>query len=158
MASVIGGEPALIGSLFELIELNRDTVEALAAALARLSRPSDRSRLALFMEDHERHLDELFALARELGVRLDEGPGDLCPRLTRGKLLNHGILGDGVILGAMQTNEEDACAAYERASFSGDLPERARAVLERGLAVERRHRDWIAEQLDAREGLLLLPL
>jgi rubrerythrin len=157
MASVIGGEPALIGSLRELIELNRDAVEALAAALARLSRPGDRSRFSVFLEDHERHLTELTELARELGVR-PEGPGELRPRPTRGKLLNHGIMGDRVILEAMQTNEEDACTAYERAAYSDALPPRARALLKQSLSVERRHRDWITEQLEAREGLLLLPL
>ncbi len=46
MASVIGGEAPFIGSLTELIELNWSTVDALAAALSRMSRPGDKSRLA----------------------------------------------------------------------------------------------------------------
>lgn len=156
MASVIGGEAAFIGSLTELIELNWSTVDALAAALSRMSRPGDKSRLASFLHDHERHLEVLAALAHELGEPPVES--GLRPKL-KSKALTNGMVGDRAILEAMRHYEEDSCAAYERMiSFREGLSERARDVLRHSLAVERRHRDWFSEQLDSRQGLLLLPL
>lgn len=156
MASVIGGEAAFIGSLTELIELNWSAVDAFTAALARMSRPGDKSRLASFLSDHERHLDELADLVQELGAPPIETP--IRPKLTA-KALTNGVIGDRAILEVMRHHEEDSCAAYERMILSRDgLTERARDVLRSALAVERRHRDWFLEQLDARQGLLLLPL
>lgn len=156
MASVVGGEAAFIGSLNELIELNRYAVDAFTAALPRVSRPGDRSRLASFLEDHERHLDDLNALARELGAP----PNGAHPKpKLKSKALTNGIVGDRLILEVMRHHEEDGCAAYERLSASREgISERASAVLKQGLLLERRHRDWLMEQLDARQGLLLLPL
>ncbi|KYF62499.1 ferritin-like domain-containing protein [Sorangium cellulosum] len=156
MASVIGGEAAFIGSLAELIELNWSAVDALAAALARMSRPGDKSRLASFLKDHERHLEELAAMAHELG----EPPLDTAVRpKLKSRALNHGIVGDRAILEAMRHYEEDSCAVYERMLASREgLSDRARDVLRQSLAVERRHREWFSEQLDSRQGLLLLPL
>ncbi|MGK3986142.1 ferritin-like domain-containing protein [Sorangium sp. So ce136] len=156
MASVIGGEAAFIGSLTELIELNWSAVDALRAALARMSRPGDKSRLASFLKDHERHLEELSAIAHELGDPPAESA--VRPRL-KSRALTNGIVGDRAILEAMRYCEEDSCAAYERMIASRDgLSDRARDVLRQSLAVERRHREWFSEQLDSRQGLLLLPL
>ncbi|KYF84544.1 ferritin-like domain-containing protein [Sorangium sp. So ce296] len=156
MASVIGGEAAFIGSLTELIELNWSAVDALRAALSRMSRPGDKSRLASFLSDHERHLEELAALAHELGDPPVESA--VRPKL-KSKALTNGMAGERAILEAMRHYEEDSCAAYERMISSREgLSDRARDLLRQSLAVERRHREWFAEQLDARQGLLLLPL
>ncbi|AUX46278.1 hypothetical protein SOCE26_077830 [Sorangium cellulosum] len=156
MASVIGGEAAFIGSLTELIELNWSAVDAFAAALPRMSRSGDRSRLLSFLTDHEHHLDDLAALAHELGSPPLETPTR--PKL-KSKALTNGIVGDRAILEAMRCYEEETCAAYERTLLSREgLSDRARDALRQALAVERRHRDWFVEQLDARQGLMLLPL
>jgi hypothetical protein len=157
MASVIGGEPAFLGSLNDLIELNRDMVEVIVWALSRVDRPGDRSLLTSFLEDHERHLQALSALARELGGC----PGaavEARPRPVKGRMPSGWLVGDRAILEAMKAIEEDACSAYERAASREGLPEGTRKVLEESLKIERRHRDWVEEQLDARQGLMLLLL
>ena len=52
----------------------------------------------------------------------------------------------------MKTNEKDTTIAYERAVAHDGLDAHTVAVLERGLADERRHRAWIVETLVARYG------
>ena len=56
-------------------------------------------------------------------------------------------MGDKAILQAMRTNEADTNTAYERAVAFHGLSTEMRQVLQRGLQDERRHCEWILEQL-----------
>ena len=153
METVIAGRNTLIGSLQELITLNDDAIEALSLAIARVGDPADRGLLKRLLEDHHRHLLELEALARDLGA---EAPESGRRAATSTNL--RGLIGDRAVLDAIKMNEDDACAAYERAALREGLPENVRTLLGRGLANERRHRDSLAAELDAAGGLLLLLL
>jgi uncharacterized protein (TIGR02284 family) len=151
----IGGEKTVIDLLNELIELDYDAIEAYSAAVRRVEESRDRGRIASFLEDHRRHVQELGALVRRLG---GEPPGDSDLRriLTKGKVVIGALFGDRLVLEAMKANEAEGSALHERAAERVDLPGQVRAVLERHLADERRHHDWIVERLDAAEGLLRL--
>jgi uncharacterized protein (TIGR02284 family) len=154
MAS-IGGEKTVIDLLNELIELDYDAIEAYKAAVGRVQEFRDRGRIASFLEDHRRHVRELNALVRQLGGE-PAGDGDLRQILTKSKVVIGALFGDRLVLEAMKANEAEASSLHERAATRGDLPTSVRAVLERHLADERRHHDWIVERLDAAEGLLRL--
>ena len=67
--------------------------------------------------------------------------------LTQGKVAMGALFGDKAILKAMKSNEDDTNTAYERAIKHKDIDNAAGPVLERGLADERRHRQWIEETL-----------
>jgi rubrerythrin len=58
-------------------------------------------------------------------------------------------MGDGAILSAMRSNEEDTVTAYERASRHAEATPEARAIFERAHADELRHRDWMSNASSA---------
>lgn len=155
MATMVGSETSLIKLLNDLIELDYDAIEAYKAAIARVDDLNDRGQLASFLEDHQRHVDDLGPLVRELGGEPAEA-GDLKQILTKGKVVIGGLLGDRIVLEAMKSNETDTNTAYERAVGRRDLPANVRAVLARNLADERRHRAWIVQRLNEAEGVLRL--
>ncbi len=154
MATTTEGEETVLDLLNELIELDYDAIEAYRAAVLRVADPRDRARVSGFLDDHVRHVQDLAVLVRELGAE-PAGSGDLRQILTKGKVVIAGLFGDRLVLEAMKSNEEEATAVYAGAARR-ELPERVRALVERHLAEERKHHDWIVERLDAAEGLLRL--
>lgn len=154
MAS-ISGEKTVIDLLNELIELDYDTIEAYKAAVGRVAETRDRGRISAFLDDHQRHVDELRMLVRQLG---GEPPscGDLKQILTKGKVVIGALFGDRLVLEAMKTNECEVSELHQLASTRSDLPDQVRSVLRKHLADERRHHSWIEDRLDAAEGLLRL--
>lgn len=155
MATMTGTQATLGRLLNDLIELDFDAIEAYKASIGRVANINDRSQLASFLQDHQRHVEELSALVSELGGEPAEG-GDIKQVLTKGKVVIGGLLGDRMVLEAMKRNEADTNTAYERAVARTDLPAHVRAVLARNLADERRHREWIVQRLDEAEGVLRL--
>lgn len=155
MATMVGFEATLIGLLNDLIELDYDAIEAYKAAIARVEHVGDRGQLASFLEDHQRHVDDLSALVREMGGEPAKS-ADIKQVLTKGKVVIGGLLGDRVVLEAMKTNETDTNTAYERAVARTDLPAHVRTALEKNLADERRHREWIVQRISESEGVLNL--
>ncbi|WP_394841395.1 ferritin-like domain-containing protein [Pendulispora brunnea] len=147
MATMVGTQKDLVSLLNQLLELDYDAIEAYKAAIARLKDTSDRAQLASFMHDHERHVRELGDAIVGMGSRPSNGP-DVKQVLTKGKVVLSALIGDRLILMAMKTNENDTNTAYERAVNRTDLPQDLRAVLERNLTDERRHRAWIAQRIE----------
>jgi uncharacterized protein (TIGR02284 family) len=155
MATLVGTELTLMGLLNDLIELDYDAIEAYKAAIGRVDNLGDRSQLASFLEDHRQHVEDLSALVRDMGGEPAEG-ADIKQVLTKGKVVIGGLLGDRMVLEAMKTNETDTNTAYERAVARADLPAHVRKVLEKNLADERRHREWIVQRVSEAEGILRL--
>jgi uncharacterized protein (TIGR02284 family) len=153
MATTKGMENDVIELLTSLIELDYDAIEAYKAAIQRMDELSDRSQLASFLEDHQRHVTDLGEVVVELGGTPPAG-GDMKQILTKGKVVLAGLAGDRVVLEAMKTNETDTNTAYERAANRADLPSNARIIIEKNLDDERRHKAWIEERIRGSEGML----
>jgi len=151
MATMVGTQKEMDRLLNALLELDFDAIEAYRAAIARLQGLDERTQLALFMADHERHTRELAPLIVGLGKEPSAGP-DVKQWLTKGKVIIAGLMGDNAVLKAMKSNEEDTNAAYESAVARTDLPQHIRTVLDRNLGDERRHRAWIDARLQATEA------
>ncbi len=64
-------------------------------------------------------------------------------RLTTGKVALANLAGNGAILRAMKTNEDDTVAAYEQALSNAVTDARLHPLLEKGVSDERRHRAWM---------------
>jgi hypothetical protein len=81
-------------------------------------------------------------MARELGI---EAPaeGDMKQMLTTGKIALADLMGDGAILKAMKTNEDDTVTAYERAARHPDAIPASKAFFEKAHQDEERHRAWM---------------
>jgi uncharacterized protein (TIGR02284 family) len=148
MATLAGTEKSLNHLLRDLIELDYDAIEAYKAAIERLKQQADRTQLGVFLEDHRRHVADLSAYLRQLGV---EPPvsGDIKRVLTKGKVVVLGLMGDKAIFEAMKSNEDDTNRAYERAVGADGLTADLRSALDRNLADERRHRAWFEARISA---------
>lgn len=150
MVTTVGTEKDIYALLVSLAELDYDAIEAYEAAIERVENASFRKQLAQFKDDHVRHTEELGRLLTEAGY---EAPseGNLKAVLTRGKVVIAGLTGDKAILLAMRTNEEDTNVAYERANKHPEASGAILEILRKGLEDERRHRDWILQQLSRME-------
>ena len=142
MVTTVGTADDAGTMLNDLIQLDIDAIQAYEAAINKVDDASYKQQLTAFRNDHERHTQELGAIVRGLGQEPPSG-GDMKQLLTVGKVAFADLMGDGAILRAMKTNEDDTNTAYERAAKRTDLPAAAEPVVQAALADERRHRDWI---------------
>lgn len=149
MVTTVGTSTELATLIENFIYLERDAIAAYDATAERLTDPRLKEKIAAFREDHHRHLDELLKLAAKHGA---EAPaeGDMKQVLTTGKVkLASMVGGDGAILQAMSTNETDTISAYESGCKNEAVPPEDRAIFERGLADERRHKEWMLSAAEA---------
>jgi uncharacterized protein (TIGR02284 family) len=146
MATLSGRDVDLKAVLRKLIELDADASSAYRAALNRLEDLQAKRALEGFLRDHARHDGELRSALIELGGEPPD-PSSVRQVLTKGRILIGNLVGDHGVLRAMCANENDINVAYELALGHTDLTPALKAVLQRGLDDERRHRTWIEERL-----------
>jgi hypothetical protein len=131
-----------------LLLLEHDAIAAYEQTIQRLENPSHKQKIAEFKGDHDRHVQELTQLATTVGAT-PYREGDAKQMLTTGKVALASIMGDGAILAAMRSNEEDTVTAYERASRHAEATPEARGIFERAHADELRHREWMSNAASA---------
>lgn len=142
MPTTVGTESNAADLVKNLITLEHDAIAAYDTTIERLDNAEYRQQIESFRRDHEAHLQDLGRIADSLGV---EKPveGDMKQWLTTGKVALADIAGDGAILKAMKTNEDETVAAYQQALDNSVTDAQLRPVVEKGLADERRHRAWM---------------
>lgn len=147
MATTVGTEDTINDLVTNLILLERDAIAAYESTISRLSDPALSQQVEAFRQDHLQHLDVLNEIAAETGA---EAPveGDMKQMLTTGKVALADLMGDGAILKAMRTNEDDTVSAYERASNHPSALPKTLAFFQTALADECRHRDWMEQTAD----------
>lgn len=148
MATTVGTEDNVRDLVRNLILLEHDAIAAYDSTISRLSDPTLSRQVESFRQDHLNHLDVLREIAAETGA---EAPaeGDMKQMLTTGKIALADLFGDGAILKAMATNENDTVTAYERASAHPDAIEKSRAFFAKALTDEQRHREWMQRTAEA---------
>jgi rubrerythrin len=148
MVTTVGTESTIQDLVKDLILLERDAIAAYESTIGRLSDSALSTQVENFLQDHLQHLDVLKEIAVETG---SEAPteGDAKQILAAGKVALASLVGDGAILKAMKTNEDDTVNAYERASGHADAIEKTRTFFEKALADERRHRAWMQQTAEA---------
>jgi rubrerythrin len=147
MVTTIGNENSIVGLLGNLRTLDFAASEAYDDAIRNLDDPDAKSQLANFKADHVRHTEELGRLLQQMGEEVHPSRGGMKSLFTQGKVLLAGLIGDRQILQAMSTNETDTNTAYERAVQNPAVTADVLAVLERNLADERRHKQWIDSRI-----------
>jgi len=148
MVTTVGTESSIEGLVKNLILLERDAIAAYESTIERLSDRTLAAQVEEFRRDHLQHLEVLQEIAAETGAEAPE-KGDMKQMLTTGKIVMADMIGDGAILKAMKTNEEDTVTAYERASTHADALPKSRAFFEKALADELRHREWMQRTAEA---------
>lgn len=142
MATTVGTEDNIRDLVRNLILLERDAIAAYESTIKRLSDASLSQQVESFRGDHLQHLEALQAIAAETGAEAPQ-EGDMKQLLTTGKIALADLFGDGAILKAMATNENDTVTAYERASAHPDAIAPSRSFFQKALADEQRHREWM---------------
>ncbi|WP_437667075.1 DUF2383 domain-containing protein [Sorangium sp. So ce1182] len=136
-----------VSKLNDLIQLDADAVLAYQQALDACEVSEIRRKLKGFQDDHQQHINDLAELVRAGGEE---------PRIKRDLkgFLIEGFTaiasrGDRSALLSMLGNEELSNHMYE-AALKADLPDEARAVVERNRRDEARHLAWIKEAIAER--------
>lgn len=125
-----------------LLKLEQNALEAYDATIERLENQQFADQVRQFRQDHYEHVASLTEIARICGAEVP-GPGGKS-MLTKGKVVIADLIGnDSAILTAMKTNEYETVMAYENALKHDFLSPELRACCTKGLADERRHRDWM---------------
>ena len=143
MVTTVGTSGDMKSLIENFIYLERDAIAAYETTIERLESPEYKARIEEFRQDHLRHLDDLRQLAQRHGADIP-AEGDMKQMLTTGKIKLADMMGDdAAILRAMSSNETDTVTAYGNGCDNACVPPAERAVFERGLADERRHKDWM---------------
>jgi uncharacterized protein (TIGR02284 family) len=146
MATFVGTQYRVEHFLKALLELEYDAIEAYSAAIRRLADPAIQRTFDGFRSDHQRHVRELSDYLRTQGHEPPEG-ADAKALLTEGKVVIGQLVGDKGILIAMRSNERDTNTAYERTFLREDISAELGIILSRNLDDERRHQQWIEQQI-----------
>ena len=145
MVTTVGTESKLTDLVQDLIQLDLAAAEAYSSAIEHLKAPAYKEQLTAFRGDHLEHTRALGSWIKQQGQTPPES-GGAKQLLTTGKVALAGLVGDKQILQAMKTNEDDTNTAYERASNHREA-DGLRAIFEKNLADERRHRAWMEATL-----------
>ncbi|MDR4305034.1 DUF2383 domain-containing protein [Chelatococcus sambhunathii] len=148
MATTVGHESDINKLVQDLLYLEHDAIAAYDSAIDKLDNEAFKSQVASFRDDHYAHVSTLKNMASELGI---EAPaeGDMKQMLTTGKVALANLMGDGAILKAMKTNEDDTVTAYDRARQHQDARPESIAFFEKALTDEQRHRTWFEQSAAA---------
>lgn len=146
MVTTVGLQADFISALKGIIELDYDAIEAYEAAITRFENDSYRTVFKEFMNDHQRHVEEISQYLAKHNETPPTSPSSKSI-LTKGKVILANLIGDRSILYAMRDNEIDTNTAYRRLNNYEAIPEEIKVVLQKGLQDEKRHFAWIEEQL-----------
>jgi rubrerythrin len=142
MATMIGNESSIQDLVTNLIYLEHDAIAAYDSCVERLDDKTLSAKVAEFRGDHDRHLQVLTEMAGQIGIDAPR-EGDMKQMLTTGKIVLADLMGDGAVLNAMKTNEDDTVTAYERATRHPDALPQSKAFFMEAHQDELRHREWM---------------
>lgn len=137
---------AIVAKLNKLIELDYDAIAAYQQAVERLDNVEFCETLAIFKNDHHRHVEVLGTLVKTLQGTPPTG-GDAKRLLTQGKVMLAELTGDKAILKAMRSNEEQTNKAYAEALEEFADSSEIQATLRRNFDDEKKHKAWMENAL-----------
>lgn len=147
MEAPVMNQSKLIKELNNLIALDFDAIAAYESAVKHLENLEYKTTLDRFKLDHNRHVDALSRIVREMGGDPANG-ADVKVILTQGKVIIANLFGnDMAILKAMKINEDVTNLAYEKATAEMHGSDELMLLLANHLEDERRHRAWIESVL-----------
>ncbi len=141
----------MIDKLEDLMRLDVDAVSAYTAAIERIDDKPIRERLGQFGDDHERHIRNLQSAIRSVGGRVPRRSRDFKGFFIEGMTAIRSDMGTDSALKAMRTNEKLMNSRYSGA-VEWDVPTDLRTILAEGYADERRHLEYVEQQLSLRKA------
>lgn len=142
MVTMVGSQASFSDAVKELIELDFDAIEAYNCAIKAMKNSAFKEKLEAFKADHERHVHAFSNLLKKHKIAAPAGPSSK-QWLTKGKVVMAELVGEVVILKAMNSNETDTNLAYETMCKREDVWEDAKDLLFVGRKDELRHKQWL---------------
>ena len=135
----------MIERLNNLIALDHDAVGAYEAAINRIDVESLRMSLRGFQADHERHIQDLSRVVKQLGGTPRTKP-DAKGFILKGFTAVTSMMGNEAALQAMRGNELLTNRTY-RMALDEEWSDETRAIIERNFSDEQRHLAFIEQAL-----------
>ncbi len=135
----------LVSDLNDLIQLDRDAIEAYTVAINSVRDASIRDALVANRADHMRHVDELGALVRGRGAMAIELPHVTGPIKMAIQAMGAATMRDANVLLALRVVEGQVHDRYEHYR-ERHWPVDVEPVIRTGLADEARHYRWATER------------
>lgn len=124
------------------MQLDIDDAHAYEQVISNLEDEDLKSKFQEFKKDHERHIQEISTLIKEMEGVPPEYSRDFKGYLISGYTAIRSMMGTKGALEAMQTNEKMTVKRYEEA-LQKNLSSKVRDLLTRNFQDERRHLSFI---------------
>ena len=139
-------QESVLSQLEEIVQVDIDAAHAYDRAINQIQDDIIRERLANFRDEHRKHIIRLVQeITSRGGSPLDPTP-DVKGYLMQVFTALRSVSGTRGALAAMKLNEELTHAKYAEV-FPQDFPEDVKEVLRSNLSDEKRHLDYIANNL-----------
>ena len=145
MSKLVGTQTSFCDAIKGLVALEFAVVAAYEAAIEGLKSNLCKSSLTDFKQDHEKHIKSLSKAIRAHRETPPDDGSKVGPLLTKDEISVADLQDDGAILEAMQSNEEDAIAAFARMSKRTDQWVDVARTLRKGQEEERLHMAWLGK-------------
>lgn len=146
-----GGElaidPSVVEQITALLLLDQAAIEAYEIAIRACKAADINRQLKQFRDDHQRHVSELSEALVSVGAAPPEQPDERAQCIRSYTMMS--ALEDRTALVAMRGNEELTNGAYASA-LASELPDTLRQLVEANFRDERRHIQWITEEIRTR--------
>jgi ElaB/YqjD/DUF883 family membrane-anchored ribosome-binding protein len=137
----------VLDGLNDLLQLDHDAIGSYEIAIEKLEDRDHASQISGFLRDHQRHIQSLNELIRELGGTPTNEPHATGP--LKQAMQNLGALGgDKGILLAWRANELQVRTKYDGyASKANHWPSQAKRLVDENALDEERHYQWVVNAL-----------
>lgn len=149
MVTMVGLEKTFSSALYDLIELEYDTVEIYKTAISLLDNVEFKNKLEEITSDHKRHIQEFSDILTRNHYPAPTGPDNIKKLLAKSTVILGGLVGDIAILKAIYMNANDMSTAYERILQYDEKLLNTKHFLQQALNDERRHHAWLQTVLYA---------
>lgn len=126
-----------------LLTMEQNTLAAYDEAVERIDNDIYREKLEQFRTDHARAIIQLSKIAEDIHLAVPgRGPKNV---ITSGKVVLADMIGDGMILRAMESTEKDAYTAYENATGNMVVGDSLYEACSDNLLAINEHIEWIQD-------------
>ena len=139
----------IVERLKSLVQLDIDAVHAYGQAIEHIDVPNVQEQVIVFQGDHERHINDLSAVIRNLGEAPPEFTKDFRGFLLEGFTFIRSMTGTEGALKALKSGEELTNKKYSEAR-SWDLPMNILSVVQRNYEDEQRHLHYVNQAITER--------
>jgi rubrerythrin len=136
----------------DLIQLDVDACYSYSEAIKEVEEKDIQQQLINFQKDHERHIEELSTLLKDMGGEPIKPTRDFKGFIIEGMTALQSLTGTKGALKAMLTNEKITNKKYADALEYKGFNQEVRKLIQENFNDERRHLEYVKEKISEIEG------